>query len=245
MKSVINHITHPEPAAIYQARLDHAKITKQEHVERPWWFENTENGYLYHDLFGCLAWPSEVSDRDRGMPGYVAIIGVVRPKDLGKDVHYAPRDAEFHVLCEAQSLDVPTLLNECLEMRQKYGYGIQPSLLDVFYGDPERYYQTVALFNERLGDRKELLFTPPDDFYTPKIFDNYVRSLGSTLIKRANGRKRLFFKKKGTDIIKTRINEFKRDDPAVLAVGGLVHSLLNRCMWMGQVDSETVFNVED
>lgn len=241
MKSIIRHVHHPEPAALYQAHLDHAVITKQPFVENPFWFEDITTGRTFHNLFACLGWPSEVSDRDTGMPGYAAIIGIVRPKSLKKGQYYDPRDARFLLLCEAQSADVPTLLDSCLEMREKYGFGVQPQLLTVAYGDPERFLTTLALKNERLGERNALLLTPPDDFYVPMIFDNYVRSLQSVLL---DGRKRLFADP-GCDILANHLAEFRRDNPAVLAAGGLIHSLLNRCMWMGQVDGETCFNVED
>ena len=240
MKPVIKHIAHPYPSALLMARRDHAKITGQPLMERPWWFEDLETGYLYHDLYACIGWPSEVSDKDVGQPGYAAIVGVIRPKTAPKDQYYEPRDAKFLLLCEAESFDIHTLLRECLHMREKYGFGLQPDLLTAWYGDPERFALPVALFNERMPDEtKAILITPPDDFYVPKIFDNYVRSLQSTLIK---GKQRFWF---GTcTILKTRIKEFMRDDPAVLAAGGLVHSLLARTMWMDQSDS-MAFSVEE
>lgn len=244
-KSIIKHITHPYALETMQARRDQAHITGQPLVERPWWYEDMETGRLYHDLFACLGWPSEVSDRDTGLPGYAAIVGVLRPMDLDKDTHYNPQDAKFLLLTEAQDKDVPTLLEKCVDMREKYGFGIQPQLLTVWFGDPDRFYQTLALANERLtangGNRRAILVSPPDDFGTPMIFDNYVRSLQSCLIK---GKVRFFFREK-TQSLRVRLKEFRRDDPAVLAAGGLVHSLLGRCMWMDQVQGSTVFTVEE
>ncbi len=240
MKSIIRQITHPEPAALWQARHDHAHITGQELVEPPWWYEDIETGETYHDIFGCIGWPSEASDKTLGLPGYAAIIGVKRPKGLDIKAHYDPRDAEFYLLAESQSLHVPVLLRDCLKMREKYGFGVQPELLSVWYGDPERFTTTLALFNERLGEQNAIVLGPPDDFYVPKIFDNYVRSLRSTIIK---GEARFFVG--ACDILPTRAKEFRRDDPCVLAVGGLIHSLLNRCMWMSQVEGSTCFSVEE
>lgn len=244
MKSVIKHVSHPFPVELYRSRLDHAKITGQPLLERPFWYEDLQSGYLYHDIFACIGWPSEVSDKDIGMPGYIGIIGVIRPSELKKDTHYDATDADFLLLREAQDSDIPALLQKCLELREMYGFGVTPTIMTYFMGDPERFVTTTALLNERLieagGDRNALLFSPPDDFYTPKVFDTYVRSLRSTI---SGDRKRFYFGK--NEILKNRIKEFRRDDPAILAAGGLIHSLLNRCMWMGQVEGSTAFSVEE
>jgi len=244
-KSIIKHISHSEPAALSQARKDHAHITGQDFVELPYWFEDTTSGILFHALYACIGWPSEVSDKDMGMPGYAAVIGIIRPGELEKDIHYDPRDAAFVLLDEVQDFDVPTLIRKCVDLRKKYGFGVQKDLMNIWYGDPERFLTVMALANERLieegGEASAFLIAPPDDFYVPKIFDNYVRSLQSTVIR---GKPRFRFMPHCT-ILKTRIGEFRRDDPAVLAVGGLIHTLLSQCMWLGQMVGETVFNVED
>ena len=242
-KCVIKHISHPFAHELWQARKDHAHITNQPFVERPYWYQDTETNYVYHDLYACLAWPSEVSERDTGLPGYAAIVGILRPKDLDKETHYDAKDAKFILLAESEDKDVPSLLGKCLEMRQKYGYGVQPSLLKVWFGDPDRFWQPVALFNERLGEQKALLVTPADDFYTPKIFDNYLRSFESCNLHDEE-KTRFYFG--GHTILRDRLGEFYRDDPAVLAIGGLVHSLLGRCMWMSQTEQGAgCFTVEE
>jgi len=234
---VIKHVAHPYAPEVWQARYDHAKVTGQPLIERPWWYEDTDIGYLYHDIFGCIGWPTEVTEQRPEIPGYAAIVGVIRPKDLDAEIHYDPKDAKFLLLAEYEDEDVPTLLNQCLTMRQRYGYGIQPDLLRSWYGDPDRFLTTLAVYNERLGERKAIMITPPEDFYVPKIFDNYVRSLRSAIAV-----KRFYFG--GHDTIKTRILSFTRDDPAVLALGGLVHTLLGAVMWMDQ-SRENAFVVEE
>lgn len=239
---MIELVAHPYPPEIMMARRDQAHITGQPLVERPYWFRDTESKLLFHDLYACLGWPSKVSDRDRGMPGYAAIMGVMRPQDEPiekKD----PRDAKFMVLGEVQSLNVPTLLEQCLKLRKRFGYGVHRDLLKVWYGDPERFIQPLALFNERLrqeqGEGKEILVAPPDDFYTPQPFDNYARSLWSVVRK---PEPRLFFG--STTTLKTTIEEFMRDDPIILAAGGLVHTMLNQTLWMEDTSS-TIFSVEE
>jgi len=228
-KSIIKLISHPHAPEIMMARRDHAHLTGQELMENPYWYEDMETGMLYHDLYACLGWPSEVSEKDTGLPGYAAIVGVIRPPGLDMETHYDPRDAKFRLLAEAEDEDVPSLLEKCVAMREKYGYGVQTNLLKVWFGDFDRFYRPLALFNERLGENKEILIVPPDDFGIPKIFDNYVRSFESCI--RA-GKTRFFFG--GNGILKRRLHKFYSNDPAALAIGGLVYSLLGRCMWMSQ-----------
>jgi hypothetical protein len=241
MKSIIKLITHPEPYQTWQARIDEANITNQPFVEKPYWLLNIETGQLYHDIYGCIGYPSEVSDKDEGMPGYIAIVGIVRPNESLE--HYNPLNANFQLLAENQSKDVGTLLTMAVEMREKYGFGIQPDLLHTWYGDPDRFLTTLALRNEDLirqgGDKNAVLVTPPVDMYETAVFDNYVRSLKSCLLP---SNLRFYFG--GCDILKNHLREFRKDNPAVFAIGGLVHSLLTNVTWMSTV-GDNMFNVED
>ena len=236
-ESKIKFIHEPYAPELAMARRDQARVTNQPMVERPYYFQHTGTGQYFYDLCGCIGWPSEVTDRDEGLPGYIAIIGIVRPENPDRD--YDVSTAPFQLLGEFESKDVPELLTRCLELRQEFGFGIQPNLLRVWFGDPERFVTVLALRNELLikqgGERAAILITPPDDYYTDKIFDNYVRAIRSVILT-----KRLFFG--GCDILRNRLREFKRDDPTILAVGGLVHSLLCRTTWMDDVQ-ENIFVV--
>ncbi|HDO36676.1 MAG TPA: hypothetical protein ENH07_10350 [Nitrospirae bacterium] len=243
MDCVIKHISHPYPEALAMAHRDHAILTGSPVMEQPWWYEDTSNGLRYHDLFACVGWPSEAGDRTPGLPGYVAIVAVIRPKEADDNEQYDAVDAKFLLIEEYQHREVPLLLDTMLSMREKYGFGIKRGLLDVWLGDPRRFSTAVALRNEGLakdlGSRVGIVIAPPDDLYAPDIFDIYLRSLTACLI---TNRIRLYFQR--SSILKTRLKSFKRDDPAVLAAGGLVHSLLLRTMWMGQI-GDTIFNVEE
>ena len=242
--SKIRLVTHPYAVDLLRARTDHAIVTGTEMVERTYWFENIETKQLYYDLYACIGWPSEVTDSTDGLPGYVAIVGVVRPnKDSNSDSNSDPLNANFQLFDEFESKDVPTLLRECVRLRREYGFGIHPDLLSTWLGDPERFFTPIALCNEKLiedgGDRAAIVVTPPDDLYTPKIFDSYFRALKSTLVTAVP---RFYFGY--NDILQNRLRGFKRDDPCVLAVGGLVYTLLCRCRWMDN-QGEKVFVVED
>jgi len=237
--SRIKKIIHPHAWELHQARLDESIITGQPLIERPFHYENKETVQLYYDLYGCIGWPSEVSDRDEGMPGYAAVVGIVKPKTGGA----RPQDAVFQLLAESESKDVPTLINRWLDMRAEYGFGIHPGLLQTLFGDPDRFITVLALRNEKLiadgGDRAAILVSPPDDFYSPMVFDNYVRALRSCL---QQGSARFYFGH--NEILKAKLREFRKDDPAVMAIGGLCHSLLSRCEWMDQA-RENMFVLEE
>jgi len=237
--SNIEVITHPDAYGIMRSWEDEAAITGEGYVPKPFWFRNTVTGQLYYDLFGCLGWPSEVNDKDDGLPGYIAIVGVVKPKTGVR----SPRDSVFQILTEQESKDVPTLLAGAIRMREEYGYNDQVGLLRTFHGDPEKFLTMTALFNERLTYRKRselaLVITPPHDFYEPGSFETYVRAIRSSIMAEAV---RLYFG--NNDILRTRLRAFKKNDPSIMAMGGLVHTLLCECMWMSKI-SGNFFTVPD
>jgi hypothetical protein len=232
--SKITKESHPDAFAIARSWEDEARITGQSHIERPFWYMNTETRQLYYDLFGCIGWPSEVTDKDDGMPGYVAIVGVVKPKTGDRPV----QDAVFQLLAEFEHKDVPSLLEAVLQLREEYGFGLHPELLHSFHGDPDRFVTTLALLNEKLmakgGSKASILVSPPADFYVPKAFDHYVRSFRSAIMP-----DKVLFYFGRHDILKNRLKEFRQGDPAVYAIGGLIHSLYMSTMWMDQTRENT------
>lgn len=235
----IRKVTHPDSVAIMRSWMDEANITGKQYVQNPFWYENIETGQTYYDLFGCLGWPSEVSDKTEGLPGYIGVVGVVRPREGGR----RPEDSVFQLLTEYETLDVPTLLDNMVTMRNDYGFGLHPDLMSTWFGDPERFVTILALFNERLifgqSSKNAILVSPPNDFYEPKAFDHYVRSMRSVIMP---DKIRFYFGK--NEILKSRLKEFRQNDPAVYAIGGLVHLLLSQCMWMNQI-RENAFVLED
>ena len=221
---------------LWQARRDEAIVTNRPLVERPFHYRNTVHPQKYYDLYACIGWPTEVTDKDDGKPGYIAVVGIVKNNRL-------PQESVFQLLAEIEQRDIQSLLSKFVELRAEYGFGLHPGLLQTLFGDPDRFITFLALMNEGLtakgGERAAILVSPPDDFYSGKVFDNYVRALKSCL--RAEN-PRLFFGK--CDILKNRVREFRRDDPVVMGIGGLCHSLLSRCQWMDQT-RENLFVVEE
>lgn len=235
---IIKKVVHPDAYSISRSWKDEANITGQPYIELPYWYEHIVTGQLYYGLYGCLGWPTEVMDKSEGMPGYVAIIGVVKQKS---DI--PTTKAPFVLIDEYESFDVPSLLQGALELRDKYGFLLYPGLLQSFLGDPDRFTTLVGLLNEKLtkdkGIKNALLISPPDDFYLATPFDIYVRSLRSVIMP---DKVRFYFGK--NEILKSKLRGFKKHDPAVFAVGGLIHALLSQTMWMGLVQ-ENAFTVEE
>ncbi|MCG6534079.1 MAG: hypothetical protein L7F78_05185, partial [Syntrophales bacterium LBB04] len=113
-QSEITLVSHPYAWEMMQARIDHAEVTGQPLIERPYWYQHT-SGRLFHDIFGCLAWPTEISDNpEHNKPGYVAIVGVVRGSATPE--HISPADAMFYMLAEFQSQDVKALFRKAVEL---------------------------------------------------------------------------------------------------------------------------------
>ena len=235
----IRQVVHPEAYMIQRAWVDEAIVTRQPYVEKPFWYENIETGQLYHNIYGCIGWPTEVSEKDDGLPGYAGVVGVVKSKIEGK----LPQDALFQLLTEIETRDIPTMLDGLLSMREDFGFRVGPNILTSWFGDPERFTTAIALLNERLtgkGDpRLAIVITPPDDFYIPKAFDHYVRSMRSVITP---DKVRFYFGK--NEILRNRLKSFRQNDPAVQAIGGLVHSLLSQTMWMDHI-RESMFVVQE
>lgn len=239
MAAIMNRIvkiTHPYAWELTLARTDYATVTGQPLIEKPFWYDDKIAGASYRDIYGCVGWPTEVTDKDMGMAGFLAVVSVLKDDDI------KPDDSRFRLLAEFESYDIPTLLKQMVELRQEFGFGLHPGLMQGWFGDPDRFITSLALLNERLtvdDPGQAILIIPPDDLYVPHAFDHYVRSLRSVIER---GNKRFYFGQ--CDVLKKKLQEFKRDDPAVYAVGGLIHSLLTRTTWMDQA-RENAFNVEE
>ena len=225
----IEKIVHPYAWELLQSRVDESIITGQPMTERPFWYRNKSTGQLYYSLYGCIGFPSELTSTSAEEPGYIAVIGVVKPQKEGdKPI----QNANFQMLAEYESKFVHLLLEQLLIMRQEWGFGLHPELLHTWFGDFERYIPQLARLNETLiekgGETQTVLVGPFDDFENPRRFDEYWRDLQSVLNKE---KQRLFFG--GCDVLKTKLlRSFNRDNPAVLAMGGMVHSLMARTLWM-------------
>lgn len=235
MPNVIKLVTHPQSYELRQARLDHAHITGQPMIERPYYFEHTETGQKYYGLYGCVGWPTKDTEKAKGQPGYVAVVGVVKSER-------PIQKAWFKLMGEGESEHIPVLLDSILTLREQFGFG-HPELLQSFTGDcdKETINTIIALRNEDLLKKDgtgAILISPPNDFGTPDTFDAYKRSfdwsITCTPARFAPG---------SNSILRVKHQEYHKDNPAILAIGGLIHWLLTAVPWMEQSKSNC-FTVE-
>lgn len=234
---MIRLVQEKHPTETMQARRDFAHVTKEPVVELPYWFRDTDTGKEYYNLYAGLGWPQKANEKGDQLPGYAAIVAVVKGS---KDAI----DAPFQVVAELQEHSVDILITECVKMRNRWGFGVHPQLLDIFIGNHTQFENVVASYNTVLAeagrpDHEAFIVSPADDFDSPQAFDLALRRLQLTI---AGKTKRLYL---GDNVvIKNRILSFKRDDPAILALGGLVHTLLLRVPWMEQ-SNPSVFQLDE
>lgn len=234
----IEVIQEKYPEATMQARRDFALIQKQRVVEPAYWFRNTETGEEYHGLYAGIGWPQRVTEKGDQLPGYAVIVAVTKGQGVAED-------AAFKIVEEIESLSVDLLIQKCIKLRARWGFGVHPHLMRVFLGDYRQFEMVVANYNARViesdgDDRQAFIVSPPDDFDNLQAFDIFVRRLQSVLTAKA---KRLYLG--DHEIIKNRILSFRRDDPAIMALGGLVHALLLRTPWMEQSTPSVFQLLED
>ena len=227
----IRKITHPQSYELRQARLDAAIITGQPLVERPHYYEHVESGQQYYDLVGCIGYPNPITDKNKAAqkPGYIAVVGVIKSA-------VGPHKAPFKIMAEYESDNLYALFGGIVRMRDEYGFGLSPGLLQSWFGDCDRFITELALYNEELvrvgGAEAAILIIPPDDFHNTKVFDIYVRAITRVLNKDAQ---RLVYG--GNASLKNRVREFLDKDPIIMGMGGLIHSLISRVPWMYQAQS--------
>jgi len=227
---MIEFVQEKYPEATMMARRDYAHVTKTKVVEPPYWFRDTNTDKAYHGIAGGLGWPQRLSEKANSRPGYAVVVGI--RKIEGQD----PEEARIDVLeeLEEESGSEGLLIKACVEMRQRWGYGVHESILPVFHGDHRPFELVVADFNTRIAensddDKDAFVVSPPDDYDNPKAFDIYMGRLRSVLAEKS---KRLFLD--DGDKIRNRIKTFMRDDPAIMSLGGLIHTLLLRQPWLEQ-----------
>lgn len=230
MTNLIKIVAHPQSYELRQARIDHALITGQPMIERPYYFEHVGTGQQYYGLYGCVGWPTKDTEKSKGQPGYVAVVGVVKSERL-------IQKAWFKLMGEGESEHIPVLLDYILSLRDQFGFGIHPDLLQVFKGDhdKESINTIIALRNEELlkkDGNAAISISAPNDFGTPDTFDAYKRSFDWSIACPPSR-----FAPGSNSILRVKHQEYHKDNPAILAIGGLVHWLLTAVPWMEQSQS--------
>ena len=236
MRSILKLCQEKEPQAIMMARRDFAKVTGQEVVENPYWFKNMETGEFYYSIYGCIGWPERVEGHFSKVKGYAAILAILKRSDR------KPEAAVFKVVDEIEDKGVENLIMKCFKLREKWGFGLHPDLLPVWFGDHLQRELIVAKMNTKLvekgKDDQAFIVSPPNDFEYPNAFDNYMDQLRTVL----GSEKRLYLG--NSNVIKKRLESFSRNDPVITAVGGLIYTLLMRQPWLEQA-TPSVFQLPE
>ena len=203
-----------------------AMITGQRSYPKPTYYENRETGDLYSHISGGIAWPGN------GMPGFAIVVAVDKTDDT---------EPTFRVLEELEERSIETLLNECVALREKYGYSMDKGLLAIWWGDYERFMPLMSDFNEklRIKDRAKnpFLISPPPDFDKPNNFEIYFNRIESCLNERNAGKVRLIIG--GNNKLRNHLinqppdasSKSVDDYPAISALGYVVHALMTVQPW--------------
>jgi hypothetical protein len=223
---MIELVKEQYPKQTMMARRDFAKVTKQRVVQNPYWFRDRDTGREYHGLYSAIGWPQRIAESGDQLPGYSVIVGVVKDK-------MPPEAATMRVLAEFETKAEEHLIDMSVQLRKRWGFGAHPALLRFILGDHRICETVLGNYNARVIDRDEgdsqaLIVSPPDDYDNPRAFDVFMGRLRTVL----TDPKRLYLDRH--PIITNRLRAFQRDDPAIMALGGLVHTLLLRTPWMEQ-----------
>jgi len=219
MESIIEEIKHELPI---NAEIV-AKVTGKKTYHKPTYYVHKESNEQFSHIAGGIAWPGEITETGIGVPGFAVIVGVVK-SDFDMPV--------IRVLEEVEENSIDRLLQECIQLREKYGFGEFPGILSYWYGDHEKF---VSFLNElnlkaRTEDVAGLYVSPPADFDQPNAFEIYIRRLQQYIEagKIQNLGKALRHYLRASTI----------DSPAVLALSYTVHSLMIQKPWRRAVNAE-------
>jgi len=228
-----------------QARKDWAIVTGQKEVPKPTYYENIETGEKYYHIAGAIGWPWE------SIPGYAMVIGVNKTDD---------GLCRMTILEEIEDSNVPRLLLRCVGLREKYGYWDSSELMRYFFGDDTRYTPITLNICFKLrekdgyGDGHGFWIYSPDDFYEKDHFETYVRQVLAALTKDETGHKMLIIGQNekirnhiqtlsNDSVTRLEMRQRAKEYPAMFALGGLVHTLLQRKPWLEGSGGEA-FNLE-
>jgi hypothetical protein len=226
-----------------KSRLDHhlAKLDiGEEPFSQGFYYRDEKTKLEYFVIEGALAWPWP---KDK-IPGVVVVLGVKRTNH--------PRPT-FQVLDEAVVNRGEDLLKKCLKFRSKWEDN-EKTLLRGWWGDPGRFMTSCSNFNAKLmkKDKKGGFYLSSFmEFERPNHLEIYLNSLQRALEKDSSGRKCLFLGDAHYLRMRLCIPNWPKSGqsenyPALLALSGLVHSLLTLRPWEKDCPpEELVFSPDD
>lgn len=216
------------------AREDWATVTGNELVLKPAVFRHTETGDSYCNIVGGIAYPTAEK------PGIVLVSGIQNDPDV-----------KFIILETYEDANVFKLIEKAVNLRGKYGFGLDSRILPSWYGDQEKFQTLILKCSESLekihGSTSGLYIKDMVDMRERHSFPLYVRQIFDTL-------KTQRLDINGDIVLTGHLQGFQRQDaekgktedfPAVGLLGGIVHSLQIQQPWLEAVDGQdTVFNID-
>jgi hypothetical protein len=199
-----------------QARHDFATVTGHDIVLKPAVFCHIETNQHYCNIIGGIAYPT-AND-----PGIVIIMGIQN------------EPIKFRILDVYEDDNVFKLIANCIEMRTKWGFGLDSRILPWWYGDQEK-FQTLIIkasadLEKKLGYDRGMYVKDMVDLREKHAFPLYIRQLfaarESGILEQPS--------KSGFMNIVGYIQGFNRelaektkteDYPAVGLLAGMIHSL--------------------
>jgi len=230
-----------EDITMTQSRTDWGLVTGKTDYPKPTYFKNKKTGHLYSHISGGIGWPGN------RVPGYALIVGVIKTE---------MPDPPFLVLDEEEDSNVVRLLRKCVSLRDKFGFWESSEILRHWIGDSDRYDPIVCTFSSKLrkkegeGEGHGFYIYSPDDFDRPDFFEICIRQIQMCLTPNSSGRKRLYIGKNNK--LRNHLQNFSKsirkqsieDHPAVFALGGVLHTLIQRKRWLNNSGAEA-FNLDD
>ena len=201
---------------------------------KPATFLHKEQEEYYCGFVGGIAYPTAEK------PGIVIVIGLQNDQAV-----------KFKVLDAWENSNVFELITRAVELRGKYGFGLDSRILPSWYGDQEKFQAIIVRVSEALerktGVGRGLYIKDTVDLRERFAFPLYVRQIFDTLKS-----KRLDLA--GDMILTGHLQGFQRQDsekgktedfPAVGLLGGMVHSLQVQESWLEDPDGKnTAFNLD-
>lgn len=214
-------------------------------VSLPSCYRHKETGEEFWYLEGGIGWPRDPKEK----PGFAVIVGVYKTTDS---------EPPMKVLEEVESPTIKGLLKECVRLQIKYGGRVHPELFRFWYGDQERADTFVNLFNftesVKEKDPDSIYLAPPYDFERKNAFERFLNQIWTCLqtdVKSGEKKLQLGSCDKlrnwiHNTLLDSPVKGDVKDFPAIAALGGVVHVLVNRIYSLqSQKKEKTVPTLKD
>lgn len=234
MKPIIKIKADKHIADTEQARHDFAEVTGRDIVLKPAVFCHTETNQHYCNIIGGIAYPTATD------PGIVIILGIQN------------EPIKFRILDVYEDDNVFKLIANCIEMRTKWGFGLDSRILPWWYGDQEKFQTLIIRASEalerQLGFDRGMYVKDLVDLREKHAFPLYIRQLFAARDSGMLEKPSL----SGFMQIVGYIQGFNRelaektkteDYPAVGLLAGMLHSLQIECPWEEDVTQGEAFNI--